>query len=193
MNPIKFDNKFYEVVYKLNSMFGRIEEILAMITLWATIAVSVIFIAARFIFHVPTAWADESSRYLLILLGWLGASYAASNNDHLSIDLIEGFLQKRTKNPEKWLAIADRIAQALSLIFLCGFTYFYTSFVLKMFKLGTPSSTLPVPLWVPMSLVLIGVVLVIMHTLCHVILPKKYWHIAKEKKAENNEEGEGDK
>lgn len=182
MDSIKFDNKIYEFVYKLNSLFGKIEEILSMITLWATIAVSVVFISSRFIFHVPTAWADESSRYLLILLGWMGASYAASKNDHLSIDLIEGLLKKHTKNPEKWLNAADRIAQVLSLIFLCGFTYFYTDFVIKMYKVGTPSATLPVPLWVPMSLVLVGAVLIIMHNLCHVILPKKYWNIEYDEK-----------
>lgn len=189
MGSIKFDNKFHEIVYKLNRMFGKIEELLAMITLWGTIIVSVIFISARFIFHVPTAWADESSRYLLILLGWLGAAYAASKNDHLCIDLVESIFKKHTKDPEKWLNVVDRIAQALSLIFLCGFAYFYTDFVIKMQKVGTPSATLPVPMWVPMALVLVGVVLIIMHSLCHVILPKEYWNIEDEKKVENKTEG----
>ena len=65
MKP-KFDNKFHEVVYNLNQLFGKVEEVLAIITLWILIAVCVVFISARFIFHVPTPWADELARYFLI-------------------------------------------------------------------------------------------------------------------------------
>lgn len=192
MNQIKFDNRLHEVVFKLNRTFGKVEEILAMITLWGTIIVITVFILARFIFHVPTPWADESARYLLILLGWLGASYAASNNDHLNIDLISGIVEKRSKKPEFILAAIDRIGQILSLVFLVLFAIFYSQFVFKMFKLGTPSSSMPLPLWIPMSLVLIGVFLVTMHTICHIILPRKYWYIEKEM-AQKAKEGEGDK
>ena len=117
MKP-KFDNKFHEVVYNLNQLFGKVEEVLAIITLWILIAVCVVFISARFIFHVPTPWADELARYFLILLGWMGAAYASSHNDHLSIDIIGGIVEKRAKDPEKILAVLDRIAQILSLIFL---------------------------------------------------------------------------
>ena len=100
MKP-KFDNKFHEVVYNLNQLFGKVEEVLAIITLWILIAVCVVFISARFIFHVPTPWADELARYFLILLGWMGAAYASSHNDHLSIDIIGGIVEKRAKDPEK--------------------------------------------------------------------------------------------
>lgn len=191
MNQIKFDNRFHEVVYKLNRMFGKVEEILAMITLWGTIIVITIFILARFVFHVPTAWADETARYLLILLGWLGASYAASNNDHLNIDLIGGIVEKHSKNPDFVMAAIDRVAQILSLVFLGLFAVFYSQFVFKMFKLGTPSSSMPLPLWVPMSLVLIGVFLVTVHTICHIIMPRKYWYMEKEMKQKEKEAEEG--
>lgn len=123
MKP-KFDNKFHEVVYNLNQLFGKVEEVLAIITLWILIAVCVVFISARFIFHVPTPWADELARYFLILLGWMGAAYASSHNDHLSIDIIGGIVEKRAKDPEKILAVLDRIAQILSLIFFDDFPVF---------------------------------------------------------------------
>ena len=172
---MKFDNKLYEFVYKLNRVFGKIEEILSIITLWLLIIVCVVFISARFIFHIPTPWADELARYFLILLGWMGAAFASSHNDHLNIDIISTVVQNRSKNPEKILAVADRISQILSLAFLLVFMYFYTIFVIKMYETGTPSSTLPCDMWVPMSLVLIGGVLILVHSLCYAILPKKYW------------------
>lgn len=175
MNHMKFDNKFHEKVYKLNLFFEKIEEKLAIITLWILIIVCMIFILARFIFHVPTPWADELSRYFLILLGWMGAAYAAANNDHLSIDVIGSVVEKRAKNPEKILNVLDRISQGLSLVFLVVFLYFYAEFVIKMYKTGTPSSTLPFGMWLPMSLVLIGGFLLLVHCICYVLLPKKYW------------------
>ena len=175
MQEKKFDNKFIEVVYKVNQVFGKIESKLAIITLWALIVVCVVFISCRFFFHIPTPWADESARYLLILLGWMGAAYAASNNDHLNIDIVGSVVYKHCKNPEKVLGIVDRIAQVMSLVFLLVFLYFYTVFVVKMYRTGTPSSSLPVDMWVPMSLILIGGFLMTVHTICHILLPKKYW------------------
>lgn len=184
----KFDNKFYEFIYKLNRVFGKIEAVLSIITLWALIAVCVVFISARFIFHVPTPWADELARYLLILLGWMGAAYASSNHDHLSIDIIGSVVNKHVKNPEKILDIADRISQILSLVFLVVFLYFYTIFVFKMYKSGTPSSTLPFDMWVPMSLLLIGGGLILIHSICYTLLPKKYWGKEEEAPAKKEDE-----
>ena len=189
MDQPEFDNKFFAAVYKLNKTLGKIESVLSIIILWALIAVVCIFISCRFIFHISTPWADESARYLLILLGWMGASYAASNGDHLEIDILGSVVKKRAKNPEKILAITDRISQILSMLFLAVFLYVYTEFVLKMAKTGTPSAALPVEMWVPMSFVVVGVVLVFLHTLCHTLLPRKYWHEAEESKQDKKAQG----
>lgn len=175
MNQLEFENKFVEIVYKINKFFGKIESVLSVATLWMLIAVCCVFISCRFIFKISTPWADESARYLLILLGWMGAAYAASNGDHLEIDIMGAIVRKRAKNPEKILAVTDRISQILSMVFLAIFLYEYTLFVIKMAKSGTPSSTLPFDMWVPMSFVIVGGVLVFMHTLCHTLLPRKYW------------------
>ena len=70
----KKPSKYVQAVYKANKVFGKIESTLSMIILWALIAVCVIFISCRFIFHVSTPWADESARYLLIALAWFGGS-----------------------------------------------------------------------------------------------------------------------
>jgi len=99
MRQMKFDSKFVEFVSKLNKMIGKIESVLAIATLWVLIAVCVIFISCRFLFHISTPWADESARYLLILLGWMGAAHAASKNDHLNIDIIGSIIKKALQEP----------------------------------------------------------------------------------------------
>jgi|GEM_PF-439450 len=167
-------NKLYDTLLAVNRVFGKIEAIMAEVTLILLVAVCVIFISSRFIFHVSTPWADELSRDFLILLGWLGAAYAASNNDHLNIDLI-GSIFKNAKNKDKILDTADRISQVLTLVFLVVFMYYYGRYTAMQIKLNQPSSTLPFGLWVPISWVLIGGVLLFVHTLVYIILPKKYW------------------
>lgn len=167
-------NKLYDTLLTINRVFGKIEAIMAEVTLILLVAVCVIFISSRFIFHVSTPWADELSRDFLILLGWLGAAYAASNNDHLNIDLISSIF-KKAKNKDKILDTADRISQVLTLVFLVVFMYYYGRYTVMQIKLNQPSSTLPFGLWVPISWVLIGGVLLFVHTLVYIILPKKYW------------------
>lgn len=175
MEKPKLDNKFLKAVYTFNKTLGKIESILSVIILWLLIAVCCVFISCRFIFQVSTPWADELARYLLITLGWMGASYAASNGDHLEIDILSGVIRKRFKNPEKILAATDRIAQILSMLFLAVFLYYYTIFVVKIAKTGTPSATLPFDMWIPMAFVIVGGVLIFLHTLCNALLPRNYW------------------
>lgn len=42
----------------------------------------------RFILRHPSSWTEELARYLLIWIGLLGASYAASKKMHLPIDIL---------------------------------------------------------------------------------------------------------
>ena len=194
MKTSKTGNKFYDAVLALNHAIGVIEMFLAKLVLILLVVVCVIFIASRFIFHVSVPWADELSRDFLIALGWLGAGYAASNNDHLSIDLLSSIIKDPVKR-EKVTNVTDRIAQILSLIFLVGFMFYYGKFLKMQIAFHQPSSTLPFPLWVPMSWIMIGVVLVFLHVLVYTILPKKYWpgriedDSKKEKDAEEQQKG----
>ena len=186
MKTSKTGNKFYDVVLAVNHAVGVVEMFLAKLVLVLLVVVCVIFISSRFIFHVSVPWADELSRDFLIALGWLGAGYAASNNDHLSIDLLSSIIKDPAKR-EKVTGITDRIAQILSLIFLVGFMYFYWRFLKQQIAFHQPSSTLPFPLWVPMSWIMVGVVLVFLHVLAYTILPKKYWPGRIEDDAKKNE------
>jgi TRAP-type C4-dicarboxylate transport system permease small subunit len=49
----------------------------------------------RYVLQNPSAYTDELSRFLLIWVGLLGASYAAGKRMHLAIDLLPGALSER--------------------------------------------------------------------------------------------------
>ena len=175
MKQPEFTNKFHRFIYKLNKNIGTAESVLSMITMWLLVVMVIVFILARYVFKISMPWSDEAARYLLILLGWLGAAYAASNGDHLEIDILGALVKKHSKNPEKILAITDRISKLLSMSFLGVFMFYYTRFVFKMAKIGTAAVALPFKMWIPMSFVIIGGLLIFIHTLCNLLLPREHW------------------
>ena len=118
MKTSKTGNKFYDAVLAVNHAVGVIEMFLAKLVLVLLVVVCVIFISSRFIFHVSVPWADELSRDFLIALGWLGAGYAASNNDHLSIDLLSSIIKDPVKREKVYYndnQIIDEFASATAI------------------------------------------------------------------------------
>jgi TRAP-type C4-dicarboxylate transport system permease small subunit len=65
----------------------------------------------RYVMSSPSAYTDELSRYLLIWVGLLGASYAAGKRMHLAIDLLP---QRLTGRAHEALAL---LIQALIAVF----------------------------------------------------------------------------
>ena len=171
----KNPSKYVQAVYKANKTFGKVESTLSMIILWALIAVCVIFISCRFLFHVSTPWADESARYLLIALAWFGGSYAASVGDHLEIDII-GTILKKAKNSKQIMRVIDYIGKIIVLVVVTFFAIQFFKYMLNIHKLGTWSVTLPFSMVVPMSFVFIGCILIIIHTIFQIMLPRELWH-----------------
>ncbi len=179
MENFKYPNKYVEIIHKLDKIFGTIESYFSMAVMWALIAVCVVFISCRFFFHISTPWADEAARYLLIALAWSGASYAASVGDHLEIDLISTILGKFIKNDElreKVLRIIDRFAQICVFLFCGWFLKIYIEYTKKVAKMKLLSVTMLIPMQIPLSFVSVGCVLIMIHTLFKILLPRDYWY-----------------
>ncbi len=186
MKEQNFPNKFVKSLYQANSILGKIELIFSIVMLWLLIAVCVIFISCRFVFHISTPWADELARYFLIILAWIGGSYANSVGDHLEIDIVGTVIRKFAKNPDKVMAIIDRIGQVLVVCVMIFFTYYFAVYMGKISALGTSSTTMGFKMTLPMSFVLVGCILITLQTFIRVLLPHRYWnnHVEPEKKEE---------
>lgn len=189
MKEHQFPNKFVETIWKANKILGKVESVLSVILLWALIVVTMIFISCRFIFHVSTPWADELARYFLIILAWFGGSYAASVGDHLEIDIVSTVLRKATKKADKILAVIDRIGQCIVLCVMVFFSYNFFIYIQKVGKMGTVSNTMGFKMTIPMALVMVGCILIMLHTVFNILLPRDYW-FGSEPKAKSAEEEE---
>ncbi|WP_017730504.1 TRAP transporter small permease [Nafulsella turpanensis] len=113
-------------------------------------------VASRFILQSPSSFTDELSRYLLIWVGILGASYVTGQKMHLAIDIFPNSLKGKK---QRRLNIFINIVVALFAFFAMvwgGFNLMYITL-----KLEQTSASLGIPLgYVYMVIPLSGLLII---------------------------------
>jgi TRAP-type C4-dicarboxylate transport system permease small subunit len=86
-----------------------------LVVLMAAAVLNVLWqVATRFILRHPSSWTEELSRYLLIWIGLLGASYASSRKMHLAIDVVLQRVKGKARN------LAEMAIQTFIFLFALG-------------------------------------------------------------------------
>ncbi|OGR22772.1 MAG: hypothetical protein A2277_06695 [Desulfobacterales bacterium RIFOXYA12_FULL_46_15] len=127
---------------------------LSAILLWIVAIVVTYEVAARYLFNAPTTWVQETSVYLCMGVGLLGAAYALKNDSHFGITI---FVDKLSAKNRRKMQIASNVAGfAYSLTFVYqGFLQTKLSYDLEDVSNGLMAT----PLWIPWMLMPIGGVL----------------------------------
>jgi TRAP-type C4-dicarboxylate transport system permease small subunit len=145
-----------KVLSHLNAVVGWLSAI-------AVVAAGLVLtfeVFVRYIYKVPTDWQDELSVFLLVGATFMSASYVQSYRGHVAIDAMKGVLPPA----------ADRIrvifADAASLLFCAFFSWKSWTLWHEAWEEGqvTFSSWAP-PLWIPYSLMSIGMTLLTLQIL----------------------------
>lgn len=76
---------------------GRAEDGLLVAVFWALGLVVFAQFFSRYFIGTPLGWTEELARYLLIAVCFLGLPVAARRGEHISIDLLRGFLGPRAR------------------------------------------------------------------------------------------------
>ena len=177
-------NKLYataKTLMKVNKFIYTIEKYLLAFVMYALVAVLFINVLFRFVFFVPSAWADELARFTFIWLVFLGASAAMYKWEHIDINLIDVILKKLIKNNEilfnKILNAVKKFAVISTISFLAYLIAVYGKYLQKVIELDSQSMFLGVGLVVPMSAVYVCSALMLFHAVCYLIIPE---HIQKQ-------------
>ncbi|MDT0642751.1 TRAP transporter small permease [Zunongwangia sp. F363] len=124
---------------------------------------------SRYVMQSPSSVTEELARYLLIWIGILGAAYAAGQQAHLSINLLEEKLNPQNRKRLK-------IAINLLIIFFCitvliigGGNLVYVSY-----DLGQRSAALEVPLYIVYLVIPLSGLLIIIYKINEILNPQKY-------------------
>ena len=124
---------------------------------------------SRYVLHSPSSVTEELARYLLIWIGILGAAYAAGQQDHLAINLLEERLDK--KNRQRL-----RIGIDLLIIFFCITVLIIGggNLVYVNYDLGQSSAALELPLYIVYTVIPLSGLLIIIYKVNEILNPEKY-------------------
>ena len=84
----------------------------------------------------------------------------------VSIDLMDTIVDKKSKDPEKFMKIFNRFSEIITLVFIVLFGVFYFQYLMKMAQRPQVSASMHINMLIPMSTILIGVVLMVYHSVC---------------------------
>jgi C4-dicarboxylate transporter DctQ subunit len=110
-------------------------------------------VVARYAFNTGFVWALELTVYLFAWLVLFGMSYGVKVHAHLGVDAFVRLFSTRTQRVFGLLAVAAGLIYGA--ILLTGSWHY----VWKLFRIGIESEDLPIPQWVPMAILPIGVAL----------------------------------
>jgi C4-dicarboxylate transporter, DctQ subunit len=110
-------------------------------------------VVARYVFNTGAVWALELTVYLFAWLVLFGMSYGVKVHAHLGVDAFV----KLFPDPVQRVFGLSVVAAGLiygGILLLGSWDY-----VWKLFRIGIESEDLPIPQWVPMAILPIGVAL----------------------------------
>jgi len=162
--------KCYEKLSKFNNGVMWLEKWLSIILFVILLFCLSAQVIARFILKIPAVWTEEMARYTFIMAMWVACGFTLHLNKHVNMDLLDTFLAK-TKNPKKTFWIMEKVTMVANLLFTGYFISIYHPFLLKMAKVGKMMTTVKVPIWVAMSAVEIGFILMFWHSLVICLKP----------------------
>jgi C4-dicarboxylate transporter, DctQ subunit len=108
-------------------------------------------VVARYVFNSGMVWALELTQYLFAWLVLFGMSYGVKVHAHLGVD---AFVRLFAEKPRRILGL---IAVAAGLIYATILFVGSWQYVAKLYKIGIASEDLPIPQWLPMIILPIGV------------------------------------
>jgi C4-dicarboxylate transporter DctQ subunit len=110
-------------------------------------------VVARYVFNTGAVWALELTVYLFAWLVLFGMSYGVKVHAHLGVDAFVRLFGDGTRRVLGLGAVAAGLIYA-TILFLGSWEY-----VGKLYKIGIEAEDLPIPQWVPMAILPIGVAL----------------------------------
>ena len=131
---------------KWDDRLGRIEKFTLSIMLSVMILLAFIQIVLRNVFSSGIAWGDPLVRYLVLWVGFIGASLATREGKHITIELFSRWLSDRSNRSFK--AISNLIsALVCALLVFAGWT-----FVSNEAQMGG-TAFLHIPIWIPQIII----------------------------------------
>ena len=131
---------------KWNETLGRVEKFVIAVMLSAMILLAFLQIVLRNAFSTGISWGDPLVRYLVLWVGFIGASLATKEKKHITIEVFSWWF---SANKAFYL---KRLSQLVSAI-ICGLlTFAGWTFVQNEAQMGGVAF-LKIPTWIPQMII----------------------------------------
>jgi TRAP-type C4-dicarboxylate transport system permease small subunit len=138
---------------------------LSMAAMMITALVLTYSVVSRYFFHAPTDWQDEISVFMLVGVSFLSAAYVQSHRGHIGIEAVAAILPPALNRARLWLV------DILSLLFCAFFSWKSWTLCHEAWADGqTTTSTLAPPLWIPYSMMALGMSLLTLQILVQLLM-----------------------
>lgn len=127
------------LLHKINTF----EELFIGYTLVLIAIVATIQVIMRYTFGIAYDWVDECSRYMCILITFVGAAVCARNGSHFCMDALLQYVPNRFKHLLKVLA---NLVSALTMVVVCYYAWIQIE---KLHRFGATTPSLEIPMYIP--------------------------------------------
>lgn len=125
-----------------------------LISSFSVITIIVVYsVFSRNILGYSAYWTDEAARYLLIFVGYLGASISLQRGDLIGI---KGLLNKLPIKISNYIMFFSRL---LITVFCISIFTSSLAMVKEMYVMEHRSAQLLIPMWIPYSIIPLGLLL----------------------------------
>ncbi|MGB7194753.1 MAG: TRAP transporter small permease [Collimonas pratensis] len=162
--PAAPDNPVVAVLAGVLDRFNKLALYLSMVALMLTALIMTYSVVARYFFHTPTDWQDDATVFMLVGVIFLCAGYAQSYRGHIGIEALSSIL------PASVNAVRLLLVDVVSFLFCAFFSWKSWALFHEAWSEGqTTSSTFAPPLWIPYSLMALGMTVLTLQILLQVL------------------------
>jgi len=154
----------------LERAFAAVNRIIVIISSVALVIASGILtysVTSRYFLHFSTDWQDELSVFLIVGAVFMSSAAIQARRGHVAIEAIVSLLPERTNRVRQWLV------DLASFVFCSFFAWKSWTLLDEAWTEGYHSgSTWGPPLWIPYSLMAVGMTLLSLQLLLQVLRPQ---------------------
>ncbi|SDL05312.1 TRAP transporter small permease [Halarsenatibacter silvermanii] len=147
------------LIRKINEAMKVIEKA---VVSYGTITLAVLIIAnviGRNVFRYSLFFVNEINQFLIIIITFVGSSYAAREGRHIRMSAVADLLPKKHEKKLTYIMTAG------TFIFMAWLTYISALYIYDLYLSGRTSNLLTIPLWRVWIVVPVGLVLTTIHYL----------------------------
>ena len=141
---------------RIGKILGQLEEGFIAFLLAAMVLVTFSQVVARYVFNSGAVWALELTTFLFAWLVLLGISYGIRTNSHIGVDAFVRLFSTSRQRMFAFAALAASLAYG-AIMLLASWNY-----VSRIYQIGIEAVDLPIPRWLPLSILPIGFALVLL-------------------------------